>query len=322
MDTAARLLSMLTLLSARPWWTGADLAERLEVTTRTVRRDLTRLRDLGYPIEGTPGRVGGYRLGKGGRLPPLLLDDNEAIAVAVSLRGTAAVGATGLETAALSALIKLDNVMAPQLREQVNAVRAVTVDLRGFGLPAVDPDVLVNLAVACARPERLRFAYLDARGVESDRAVEPFRLVYTLRHWYLVAFDRDRDDWRSFRVDRLSDVKLTRITFTHRGTPDAAALVAAGIAGAGRDDRAIVRLHATLERTRALVDPTIATIVDHDEATTTLRIGGSATWIARNLAALDATFDIVEGDDVRAALGVLGKRLSACAGRPRVFARL
>src|SRR5687767_7386676 len=105
MDTAARLLRLLTLLTTRSWWSGSELSERLEVTTRTVRRDLARLRDLGYPIEGTPGRIGGYRLGAGGRLPPLLLDDNEAIAVAIGLRGTAAVGATGLETAALSALV-------------------------------------------------------------------------------------------------------------------------------------------------------------------------------------------------------------------------
>src|SRR5262249_42344164 len=155
-----------------------------------------------------------------GHLPPLLLDDDEGVAVAVALRAVSGGGGSGLETAALSALTKLDQVLPAQLRKRVAALRTVTVGLRAAELPPADLDLLVVLAVACRRPERLRFTYLDAQGNTTDRLVEPFRLVYTARQWYLVAFDTSRLDWRTFRVDRISDAKGTGIPFERDNEPD------------------------------------------------------------------------------------------------------
>ena len=309
MDTAARLLQMLAMLETRPWWRGDELADRLEVTPRTVRRDLARLRDLGYPIEAVTGPHGGYRLGAGGRLPPLVLDDEEAVVVARVLRASAGEGASGLEAAALSALTKLDRVMPPRLRERVAALRAVTVQLRRRDLPPVDADVLVTIALACNRPERLRFAYRDASDRATDRFVEPYRLVFTERRWYLVAYDKDRVAWRSFRVDRMADVAPTGVPFQPHETPDAAAMVAEGIAVAVFSVHARVRVHAPPDMARALVGPMIGVVETSDETATTFRIGGDADWIARYLASLEAPFEVLEPPEVRAELRALGRRL-------------
>src|SRR4051812_35025116 len=231
MDTPTRLLRLLGLLSARSGWTGADLAERLEITERTLRRDMTRLRDLGYPIEATTGPYGGYQLGAGGRLPPLVLDDDEAVAVAMGLRAVAGGGASGEESAALAALTKLDQVLPVTLRERVNALATVTIGLRRGNLPPVDVDVLVITALACRSSEALRFDYRAASDELTSRHVHPYRVVYTDRQWYLVAFDLVRDDWRTFRVDRMSSVRPTGARFTPiPDPPDAAQLVARGIA--------------------------------------------------------------------------------------------
>jgi predicted DNA-binding transcriptional regulator YafY len=226
MDPPARLLRLLVLLSARASWTAPELAERLEITERTVRRDVNRLRSLGYPVVGSTGPYGGYALGAGGHLPPLVLDDAEAVAVVVGLRAAAAGGAPGSESAALSALTKLDRVLPAKLREQVAALRTVTVGLGHSDLPVFEVDTLVTSALACSRPERLRFTYVDANDNRSDRLVEPFRLVFTSRSWYLVAYDTARAAWRTFRVDRMTDLKLTGARFTHREAPDAATVVA------------------------------------------------------------------------------------------------
>lgn len=309
MTTAGRLLQVLALLETRPWWTSEELAERLEVTTRTVRRDLVRLRELGYPIDGTSGPHGGYRLGTGGRLPPLVLDDDEAVAVAVGLRIATGGGEGGLEDATVSALTKLDRIMPPRLREQVRAVRAVTIELRRRDLPPVDADVLITLALCCNRPERLKFAYVDANQRASDRFVEPYRLVYTDRRWYLVAFDKDRDAWRSFRVDRMADLSPTGVPFTHHDPPDAADFVSLGLAVSVFDHHAVVRLEAPLDEARRLIPPTVGVVEAHDDTATTFRIGGDADWIARYLAGLEVPFTIVDGPAVRAELRALGRRL-------------
>lgn len=309
MTTAGRLLQVLALLETRPWWTSEELADRLEVTTRTVRRDLVRLRELGYPIEGTSGPHGGYRLGAGGRLPPLVLDDDEAVAVAVGLRIATGNGEGGLQGATVSALAKLDRVMPPTLRERVRAVRAVTVELRRRDLPPVDADALVTLALACNRPERLKFAYLDAQERASDRFVEPYRLVFTERRWYLVAFDKDRLAWRSFRVDRMSDLAPTGVPFTHTDPPDAAAFVSQGVAVAVFDEHCVVRLACPVDDARRMIPPTVGVIEADDATSTTVRIGGDADWVARFLAGLEVPFTIVEGTAVRAELRALGRRL-------------
>jgi len=308
-DTPNRLLRLLSLLSARSWWRAADLAAETEVTERTVRRDITRLRDLGYPVEATTGPHGGYTLGRGGRLPPLVLDDDEAVAVAVGLRAAAG-SATGTESAMLSALAKLDQVLPAQLRERVAALAAVTVGLRPPGVPEVDVDHLVAAGLACRRPERLRFTYRDASDRTSERLVEPYRLVYTERSWYLVAFDPSRDDWRTFRVDRMSELRLTGARFVPvDDPPDAAGLVSRGVAVSVYDLQVEVRLQVPVEQARALVPPTVGVVEAESDTTSLVRIGGDADWIARYLAGLEVDVEVVDGDEVRAELRALGRRL-------------
>jgi predicted DNA-binding transcriptional regulator YafY len=312
MDTPARLLRLLVLLSARPSWTAPELAERLEVTERTVRRDMNRLRSLGYPVRGSTGPYGGYALGAGGHLPPLVLDDDEAVAVAIGLRGAAAGGAPGIESAALSALTKLDRVLPVQLHEQVAALRSVTVGLGQYDLPAVDIDGLVTTALACSRPERLRFAYTDANEHLTDRLVEPFRLVFSRRSWYLVAYDTTRADWRTFRVDRMSELSLTGARFAHRDAPDAAAMVAEGMAVNAHTLQARVRLHVPIDEAGTLVPRTIAILEpDADPATTIARIGGDADWIARYLAGLECRVEVLEPEEVRAEMRALARRITS-----------
>jgi predicted DNA-binding transcriptional regulator YafY len=309
-DTPARLLRLLNLLSARPWWAGRELAERLEITERTLRRDVTRLRALGYPIEGTTGPYGGYRLGAAGHLPPLLLDDDEAVAVAVALRTASGGGASGLESAALSALTKLDQVLPVRLRERIGALRTVTVALGPHQLPPVDLDVLVPVAIACRRPERLRFTYRAGDGTESERHVEPFRLVYTARRWYLVAFDRDRDAWRTFRIDRVGEPKPTGVPFEHTDPPDAAALVAHGVALAVHPLQARIRLHLSPEQAARLIAPTDGVLEVETSTTTIARVGGDAEWIAELVAGLPCRTEVLEPEEVRAAVRQVAERLA------------
>lgn len=208
-DTPARLLRMLTLLQARPSWTAPELAERLGVTDRTIRRDITRLRDLGYPVEAEPGPYGGYRLGRGGALPPLLLDDDEAVAVAVGLRLAADGSVAGTDDAAVSALAKLAQMLPARLSARVRAVHEATVELRGRAPDLVDADLLVALAQACRAGERVRLAYTDRDGRASERLADPLRLVRSGPRWYLVARDVEHDAWRTFRVDRVTRASPT-----------------------------------------------------------------------------------------------------------------
>lgn len=310
-----RVLQLLALLAARPWWTGAELADRLETTERTVRRDVNRLRNAGYPVVAVSGPAGGYRLGSGTRLPPLLLDDEEAVAIALSLRTAAGRGEVGTGTAALRALAKLDQVLPASAREQLAALAAVTVGLRAEGLPSADADVLVAFAVACQRGERVRFGYRKEDGEESRRHVEPFRLVYTDRAWYLVAYDTDRRDWRTFRVDRASDLVRTGARFQHRDPPDAAMQVATGLAVASWSVQALVRLHAPLSELERVVAPTDARLepepgVDPEERVL-LRVGGDDEWIARYLTRLPCRFEVLEPESVRQAVRELGARIAA-----------
>ena len=311
MDTPGRLLRLLTLLSSRPWWTGAELIARLEVTDRTLRRDMTRLRELGYPIEATTGPNGGYRLGAAGRLPPLLLDDDEAVAVAVALRAASEGAASGLETAALSALTKLDQVLPVGLRERVAALRAVTIGLRPSELPPVDLDVLVLAAVACRRPERLRFDYATGGRDVTERRVEPYRLVFTERRWYLVAYDLDRADWRTFRVDRVSNPVATGQPFERTDPPDAGALVARGVALAAWPIQALIRVHAPREEVTRTVSPTVAVVEGVDGDATLLRMGGDEAWIADYVAGWPWRCEVLEPDSVRAEMRRRGRRMVA-----------
>ena len=200
--TTERVLRLLTLLQRRPVWTGPELAAELDVTDRCIRRDVERLRALGYPVNATQGVGGGYQLGAGQQLPPLLLDDEEAIATAVSLRLAAGGTVAGASEAALRTLAKLDQVMPPRLRAEVRALQDATSTLTGGGVE-VDGEVLMTLARACRDAVRVTFEYAAREGETSTRTVEPVQLVATARRWYLMAWDTDRDDWRTFRLDRM-----------------------------------------------------------------------------------------------------------------------
>lgn len=231
-DTPARLLSLLSILQTPREWPGSELAERLRVSPRTIRRDIERLRDLGYPVEATLGAEGGYRLVAGAAMPPLLLDDEEAVAIAVGLRAGAGHAIEGVEEASVRALAKLEQVLPSRLRHRVGALQSATVALtRGDG-PSVDPGTLTTMASAVAGPERLRFAYEARDGARSRRLVEPYRLVSAGSRWYLVAYDLERGDWRTFRVDRVGDAFATGARFAPRELPmDAREFVRRGLRG-------------------------------------------------------------------------------------------
>lgn len=215
-DPTGRALRLLSLLQTHRSWSGRELRDRLGVSARTLRRDVERLRDLGYEVSARPGLDGGYRLEAGGRLPPLLLDDDEAVAIAVGLR-VAAVQGLG-ELTALSALVKLEQMLAPHLRRRVAALQEYAVPAGGRG-GVVDPDVVAELALACRDHERVRFSYVTGRDVESSRHVEPHTLVSNGPRWYLVCWDLVREDWRTFRLDRLSRLLRTGVRTSPRELP-------------------------------------------------------------------------------------------------------
>src|SRR3954462_11017130 len=218
--TSSRLLTLLSLLQARRDWPGQELAERLEVSPRTIRRDVERLRTLGYPVESMTGPAGGYQLRAGTAMPPLLLDDEEAIAIAVSLRTAAGGSVSGGEEASVRALVKLEQVLPAHLRRRVQALDAATHTLQVYGGPQVDPQCLTVLAAAVRDHERVRFDYTARDQAGSRREAEPHSLVNAGRRWYLVAWDREREDWRTFRVDRITRPQSTGVRFTARELPD------------------------------------------------------------------------------------------------------
>ena len=254
MSTGARTLQLLSLLQGQRYWPGAELAARLEVSLRTLRRDVDRLRELGYPVQAQPGVAGGYQLAPGAVLPPLVLDDEEAVALAVALQAATAGPVAGTAEAAVRALSKVAQVMPPRLRRRVDALRAMTVTApwEGGG-PRVDPDVLTTAAQACRDSSRLELAYTPAQGDPSVRTVEPHRLVTLGRRWYLVAYDLSRGDWRSFRVDRVRALRHDGSRFLPRALPggDAAAFVRRGIDRApGHDVQALVHAPADVVQAR------------------------------------------------------------------------
>jgi predicted DNA-binding transcriptional regulator YafY len=281
METSARLLRLLALLQARREWTGAELAGRLGVSTRTVRADIERLRGLGYPVDATRGAAGGYRLGAGAAVPPLLLDDEEAVAVAVTLRSVAGAGAAiaGVEETSLRALAKLEQVLPVRLRRRVTALQAyITPVPQDDQPPVVDPSLLTTLAGACRDRERVRFDYRDHAGATSLRAVEPYRLVTWGRRWYLVGFDTDRRDWRTFRVDRIELRTPSGPRFTPRELPepDLAGYVSRRVSAAGWRYRAEVLVRAPAETVRRRITPAVGTVEPVDEHTCLLHTGADS----------------------------------------------
>ncbi|MCX4813000.1 YafY family transcriptional regulator [Streptomyces sp. NBC_01239] len=218
-DTPARLLQLLSLLQTPREWPGGELADRLGVSRRTVRRDIDRLRELGYPVQASLGSDGGYRLVAGKAMPPLVLDDEEAVAIAVGLRAGAGHALEGVDEASVRALAKLEQVLPSRLRHRVATLQAATTPLTSGDGASIAPETLTVMASTVAGQERLRFAYRTKDGTESRRVTEPYRLVSTGRRWYLVAYDLDREDWRTFRVDRVSRPFATGARFTPRELP-------------------------------------------------------------------------------------------------------
>ncbi|WP_249266443.1 MULTISPECIES: YafY family protein [unclassified Pseudonocardia] len=285
METSARLLRLLGLLQVPRDWTGPALAERLDVDVRTVRRDVDKLRTLGYPVHSTPGTTGGYRLGAGAALPPLLLDDDEAVAVAVGLRTAAGGTVSGIEETSVRALAKLEQVLPNRLRRRVAALGAATATLVGRG-PTVDADDLSALAAACRDRERVRFDYTGGDGSETRRIVEPEGLVHTGRRWYLVAWDTGRDDWRTFRVDRMRLRLPAGPRFAPRDPPEGgvAAFAQQGISTGAYPYRARVVFEAPAEQVAEWVTPASGTVTDLGDGRCELVAGASgldtlAVWI-------------------------------------------
>ena len=256
-ETTERVLRLLGLFETRSVWTGSELTEVLGVTTRTLRRDVMRLRDLGYPVEATPGVGGGYRLGAGGRMPPLLLEEDEVVAVTVVLR-VGAQGIAAIGEPAVRALTKLDQVMPPRLRGEVAALADATALLPG-ATDDVDTAVLVVLAHAIRDHVRARFGYTGRTGDVTERDVEPYRLVATGRRWYLLAWDGRREDWRTFRLDRMAGVRASTFRFTPRPAPDAVEHVRRAVTRAGYGHTVRVRLTADVEAVRRRVPPAYGT---------------------------------------------------------------
>lgn len=313
---ANRLLRLLSLLSARPHWSAAELAEQLDVTTRTVRRDIADLRDLGYPVESDPGRTGGYRLGIGGRLPPLLLTDDEAVVVAIGLRTSLVRGVTVLGDAAEAALAKLEQVLPPVLRDQVTALHDATVVVERPAGPAVDADALLTIARGVRGHRLVTFGYRSGEGAETERRVEPYGLVNAARRWYLVAYDLLRADWRTFRVDRARSVELTGHGFAPRPAPDTAALVQRAIASYPYDVQAELLLDLPFAEAPTEIPPTVGTTEPHDDGRRTrLRIGADdLAWIARYVASLPVDVEVVAPAALRDELRALGEQLVARHG--------
>ncbi|WP_432874476.1 helix-turn-helix transcriptional regulator [Kribbella sp. CA-245084] len=310
MDTAARLLRLLSLLQSRPQWDGTELAARLDVTPRTVRRDVTRLRSLGYPVEAEAGIGGGYRLGPGGRLPPLLLEDEEAVAIAVGLRVATTTTVSGVEEAAVSALAKLHQVLPARLQEQVAAISAHTTQLPQGELPQVDGEVLVTLAAGCRHVEGIRFRYRTHDGSESERSVEPLQIVHTGRRWYLVARDRDRQAWRTFRVDRISEPALTGSRYRFEDPPDPVTLVAEGTGVAPWDIVARVRVQADAATVARLIPPSQGVVDPVDANTCEVRFAANDLGpLVSGVIRLYWPFEILEPPELRTAVHDHARRL-------------
>ncbi|MBF8184356.1 YafY family transcriptional regulator [Nonomuraea sp. K274] len=310
-DTPARLLTLLSLLQTPRDWPGSELAERLRVSRRTIRRDIGRLRELGYPVRAAMGAVGGYRLAAGTAMPPLLLDDEEAVAIAVGLRTAAATPVDGIEEASVRALAKLEQVLPSRLRHRVAALAAALVPMLGGNGPGVDPGNLTVLAGAVAGRERLRFAYQAGDGSETRRLVEPYRLVAAARRWYLLAYDNDRDDWRTFRVDRIGDPRRTGVRIPPREPPeqDAAAFVTGKLYSLAPTYEVVATLRLPADQVARRLGTAAGDVQPIDERS--CRLHGRADtleWLASRLLMLGCEFEVHEPQELRAYLRAVAAR--------------
>jgi predicted DNA-binding transcriptional regulator YafY len=317
-DTSARLLSLLALLQMHRDWSGAQLADRLGVTTRTVRRDVERLRELGYPVHAAQGSAG-YQLGAGASLPPLLLDDDEAVAVAVGLRTAASSSVAGIEEISLRALTKLEQVLPSRLQHRLQSLQQAMTRVGPSG-PSVSTDALMAIAEACRRHERLRFDYTSPRGGDSIRSVEPHGLVSFNRHWYLVAWDTDRADWRTFRVDRLRPRTPTGPRFAPRDPPegDVATYLAHQLSSRTWPYQATVTLHGPAEAMIDRVWPGMGVVEAVDERSCLLHVGADTpavlVWM---ITSVDVDFTLTSGPpELRDAFRLQAARCLNASGPP------
>lgn len=317
LTTSARLLRLLSLLQSRSDWSGAELADRLEVAPRTVRRDVDRLRELGYPVlarAGTPG----YRLGMGANVPPLLLDDEEAVAVALGLRTAMGGSVTGIEESSVRALAKLEQVLPSRLRRQVNALQSMTVPMAGGG-PTVDPSTLSTLAAACRDSTRMRFDYRTHSGDTSVRSTEPHRLIHSGRRWYLIGWDVDRADWRTYRVDRLTPRTPGGPRFQPRTPPDIdlSGHTSRGISTSPYRYQARFTLQVSAEVAAERIAPTTGVLQPIDEHSCTLVAGSnSLDDLAIYVVTTGFAFRVHEPPELAAHLRVLAARLADAADLP------
>ncbi|WP_155375093.1 helix-turn-helix transcriptional regulator [Catellatospora vulcania] len=315
-DTPARLLNLLSLLQTPREWPGSELAARLEVSVRTIRRDVDRLRDLGYPVQATMGAVGGYRLVAGKAMPPLLLDDEEAVAITVGLRTAAVHAVTGIDESSIRALAKLEQVLPSRLRHRVGVLGRATEPMTGWSGPTVDPEQLTALAAAVGNRERLRFGYRRRDGTGSERLAEPHKLVSAGRRWYLVAYDVDRADWRIFRVDRISAVRPTGQRTPARALPaaDAAAYVTGKLSELAPVYQAVATLHAPLAQVAGRIGDSPADLVPIDA--TSCRLTGHTEpleWLAWRLLMLGCEFEVHEPPELVAYLREISGRAARAA---------
>lgn len=320
-DPTGRALHLLSLLQTHRMWSGSELAERLEVTERTVRRDVDRLRDLGYPVDATSGVDGGYRLAAGAHLPPLLLDDDEAVAVAIGLRSAAGAAISGIEETSLQALAKIEQLLPDRLRRRVSALNASVTAMRWTpsDTAVIDSDALAVLASACRNREEVRFDYRRRDGEDSRRLVEPHQMVTAGRRWYLVAWDLRRDDWRTFRLDRLSKAAPAGRRFTARQIPggDAAEFVAASLSSIPRGIEALVAVDAPYTQVEDVVRWTDHSLVETERDTCVVRLRTeNLDWLVLTIAhiALGARTTVIEPAAVADAVGRLAERLTDLAG--------
>ncbi len=301
-NTSSRTLQLLSLLQTHRYWPGDDLARRLEVSVRTLRRDIERLRELGYPVQASRGVDGGYQLAPGASLPPLVLDDEEAVALAVGLQNAAQGAVAGIAESSVRALSKVVRVMPPRLRARVEAVRAMTVaPIWNNAGQVVDPATLVAVAQVCRDTERLEFDYTAADGRHTERNVEPLRLVSLGRRWYLVAYDLGRHDWRSFRLDRMRCPRGTGVRFRPRELPaeDAAAFVRAGIGAIPTSLSVEVLVQASGAFVRERVGRW-STVQDVTDERCVLRMNtDSLDWPAMALGSLGAEFTVIAPVELR-----------------------
>ncbi len=296
-DPTSRVLDLLSLLQTHRFWSGIELSERLGVSPRTLRRDVDRLRSLGYPVDATPGAAGGYRLAAGAHMPPLLLDDEEAIAIAVGLRAAAGAAIEGIEETSVRAMAKLDQVLPDRLRRRVDAVHSNVVSLRwgSWDGPMVDPEDLAVLSQACRDHEQARFEYERADGEASRRLVEPHALVSAGRRWYLVAWDVRRDDWRTFRLDRLRDARLAGARFDPRELPaaDAAEFVARSLSSRPSRHEAKVLVRGSVEDVEPVARWAGGEVEPVDATTCSVTLGADwLDWLAVGVSSLAMRFEV------------------------------